>query len=191
MHPSPEVNSRWNPAPVERARLLLVQGRLGEVERWIADRRLTAEDDVSYMREPDHFLLVRVLLARSDPKRALGLLQRLDELAESQDRSESLIEIRALRSMALQASGDHAGALAVLADALALAGPSGFVRVFADEGPPMAALLKSLVRTRQPKRTGLASEAVRVHLNRVIRAFRTPKDRPERGERAASGMVDR
>jgi LuxR family maltose regulon positive regulatory protein len=73
MHPSPEVNSRWNPAPVERARLLLVQGRIREVERWIEDRRLRAEDDISYMREPDHFLLARVLLARSDPERALGL----------------------------------------------------------------------------------------------------------------------
>jgi hypothetical protein len=94
MHPSPEVNSRWNPAPVERARLLLVQGRIGEVERWIADRRLTAEGDVSYMREPDHLLLARVQLARSDPERALRLLQRLDDLAESQDRKESLIKIK-------------------------------------------------------------------------------------------------
>jgi LuxR family transcriptional regulator, maltose regulon positive regulatory protein len=173
MHPSPEVNSRWNPAPVERARLLFVQGRIGEVERWIDDRRLTAEDEVSYMREPDHFLLARVLLARSDPERALALLQRLDDLAESQDRTESLIQIKALGSMALQASGDHAGALAVLADALALAGPAGYVRVFADEGPPMAALLKSLIRTRQPKRAALASGAAREHLNRVIRAFPT------------------
>jgi LuxR family transcriptional regulator, maltose regulon positive regulatory protein len=190
MHPSPEVNSRWNPAPLERARLLLAQGRIGEAERWIEDRRLTAEDDVSYMQEPDHLLLARVLLAKSDPEPALGLLQRLDDLAESQDREESLIQIKALRSMALQASGDHAGALAVLADALALARPPGYVRVFADEGPPMAALLRSLIRTRQPNRAALGSGAAREHLDRVIRAFRTPAGRPARGERAASGMVE-
>jgi LuxR family maltose regulon positive regulatory protein len=190
MHPSPEVNSRWNPAPVERARLLLIQRRIGEVEHWMADRRLTAEGDVSYMQEPDHLLLARVQLARSDPERALGLLQRLDDLAESQDRKESLIKIKGLRSMALQASGDHAGALAVLADAVALARQPGYIRVFADEGPTMAALLKSLVRTRQPNRLGLASAAAGDHLNRVIRAFRTPTGRPERGERAVSGMVE-
>ncbi|HEX5905583.1 MAG TPA: LuxR C-terminal-related transcriptional regulator [Propionibacteriaceae bacterium] len=190
MHPSPEVNSRWNPAPVERARLLLVQGHIGKVERWIEDRRLTVEDEVSYVREPEHLLLARLLLAKSDPRRALGLLQSLDDLAESQDRKESLILIKALRSIALQASGNHTDALAVLADALALARPSGYVRVFADEGPPMAALLKSLIRTRQPNRAALASDAAREHLNRLIRAFRTPIGRPEVGERAASGMVE-
>jgi LuxR family maltose regulon positive regulatory protein len=190
MHPSSEVNSRWNPAPVERARLLLLQGRIGEVERWIDDRRLTAEGVVSYVREPDHLLLARVLLARSDPEQALGLLQRLHDLAESQDRKDSLIQIKVLRCMALQASGDHAGALAVLADALALARQPGYVRVFADEGPLMAALLKSLIRTRQPNRASLAPGAAGEHLKRVIRAFRTPIGPPERREQAANGVVE-
>jgi LuxR family maltose regulon positive regulatory protein len=190
MHPSPEVNSRWNPAPVERARLLLVQGRIGEVERWIADNRLTTEDDVSYVREPDHLLLARALLARSAPRPAVGLLQHLDDLAESQDRKESLIQIKAVSALAVQASGDHAGALAVLTDALGLAQQPGYVRVFADEGPAMAALLKSLIRTRQPNRAELTSAGAREHLNRVIRAFRTTMGRPERGERAAGGMVE-
>ncbi len=43
--------------------------------------------------------------------------------------------------MALVARGDHASALAALAGALTLAGPQGYVRVFADEGAPMRALL--------------------------------------------------
>ena len=39
---------------------------------------LAAEDEVSYMQEPNHLLLARVLVARSDPAPALRLLERLE-----------------------------------------------------------------------------------------------------------------
>jgi len=142
LYPTVEVASLFNPAQTERAGLLLALGRVKEAARWMEERGLTAEDDVSYPRERDHLVLARVLLAQSQPGRALGLLERLDALAESQGRTGSLIEIRALRSLALQAAGDHPGALALLAEALALARPEGYVRVFADEGrrwPPCCA----------------------------------------------------
>jgi LuxR family maltose regulon positive regulatory protein len=189
-HPSPEVNTRWNPVPLERARLLLAQGATAEAERWTEERGLTAEDELSYVREPDHLVLARVLVARSDPAPALGLLERLDALAESQGRTESLIQIRAVWCLALQAAGDHQGALTVLADALALARPAGYVRVFVDEGPAMAALLQSLIRVRQRSGAALHSGAAREHLNRVVRAFRVPVGRPERAEPAASALVE-
>jgi LuxR family maltose regulon positive regulatory protein len=190
LHPSPEVNSRWNPAPLERTRLLLAQGQTGEAERWTEERGLTAEDDVSYVREPDHLVLARMLMARSDPGRALRLLERLDALAESQDRTESLIEIRAVRSLATHAAGNHRGALTVLAEALALARPERYIRVFADEGPPMAALLQSLVRVWQPRGAAAASRAAREHLNRVVRAFRLPMEDPERTAATATGLIE-
>jgi len=56
-----------------------------------------------------------------------------------------LIELGALRSRALAACGDQAGALAALAEALTLARPEGYVRVSADEGAPLAALLDQLI----------------------------------------------
>jgi LuxR family transcriptional regulator, maltose regulon positive regulatory protein len=62
---------------------------------------------VSYLREGDHLVLARVLLAQAEREQALGLLERLDALAASQGRTGSLIGIRALRSLALQAAGDH------------------------------------------------------------------------------------
>jgi ATP/maltotriose-dependent transcriptional regulator MalT len=190
MHPSPAVNSRWNPAPLERVRLLLAQGLTTEAERWTEERGLTADDDVTYMREPDYLVLTRVLVARSDPGRALRLLERLDVLAESQGRTESLIQIRAVRSLALQATGDHQGALTALTEALALARPEGYIRVFVDEGPPMAALLQSLIGARQRGRAAAASRAARDHLNRVVQAFRPPMGRPERVAAAATGLIE-
>ncbi|HEX6581359.1 MAG TPA: LuxR C-terminal-related transcriptional regulator [Actinomycetota bacterium] len=171
---SPEVNSLWHPAASERARLLVAQGQTAEAERWTEERGLTEDDDVSYLRERDHLVLARVLLARSEPGRALRLVERVDELARSQDRIRSLIQIRAVGSLAMQATGDHQGALALLADVLALGRPEGFIRVFADEGPPMAALLQSLIRARRHGGRAAASRAEREHVNRVVRAFRSP-----------------
>ena len=187
---SPEVNSLWHPAAVERARLLLAHGKVAEAAPWTEERALTENDDVSYLREREHLVLARVLLARSHPRRALPLLERLDDLAASQGRLGSLIQIRALRSLALQAAGDHDGALALLEDALSLARPEGYVRVFADEGPPMAALLQGLIRAH--RRGKSVSRAEREHMNRVVRAFRPGVTRPETpgAAQTATGLIE-
>jgi ATP/maltotriose-dependent transcriptional regulator MalT len=190
IHPSPAVNSRWNPAPLERVRLLLAQGLTAQAERWTEERGLTAEDEVTYMREPNYLVLARVLVVRSDPGRALRLLERLNVLAESQGRTESLIQTRAVRSLALQSAGDHQAALTALTEALALARPEGYIRVFVDEGPPMAALLQSLIGARQRGHAAAASRAARDHLNRVVQAFRPTMGRPKRVAAAATGLIE-
>jgi LuxR family transcriptional regulator, maltose regulon positive regulatory protein len=189
LYPTVEVASLFNPAPAERARLLLVQGRIEEAARWTEERGLSDDDEVSYPRERDYLVLARVLLARAEPARALGLLERLDALAESQGRAGSLIEIRALRALALQATGDHQGALTAVAEALSLAQPERYVRVFADEGPPMAALLKSLIGTRRRGRATAASGAAQEHLNRVVQAF-APAGLRGTTAAAGSGLIE-
>ena len=51
------------------------------------------------------------------------------------------IELHILKALASQAQGNGAEALAALEQALSLAEPGGYVRIFVDEGPPMAQLL--------------------------------------------------
>jgi LuxR family maltose regulon positive regulatory protein len=82
-----------------------------------------------------------VLLAEQAPAQALGLLERLGDLAAVEGRTGSLIEVRVLQALALAAKGEERDGLAVLAEALALAEPEGYTRVFLDEGSPLAALL--------------------------------------------------
>ncbi len=52
-----------------------------------------------------------------------------------------MIEILILRALALHAQKRTPAALATLDRALDLAEPEGYIRLFVDEGPPMAALL--------------------------------------------------
>ena len=77
---------------------------------------------------------------------ATRLLERLLPAAEAGGRMGSVIEILVLQAVAHQARGDLAAGLASLQRALTLAEPEGYVRVFADEGPAMAALLKAAAK---------------------------------------------
>ena len=101
-------------------------------------------------------MLARVLLAQNDPGPALTLLQRLLDAAASQGRVGSIIEIQALRALALAARGDHASAVGALTEALTLARLHGYVRVLADEGAPMRALLAQLTGPGRARSTRLA-----------------------------------
>ena len=62
------------------------------------------DDEPSYPREPEYLVLARVLLAQDRPDQALALLDRLHAAAAAQDRTGSVIEIQALRALALAAA---------------------------------------------------------------------------------------
>src|SRR3984885_2771131 len=141
---SPQVIPLLNPVPSQRVGLMLAQGDVHAVAQWTKTTGLTPDDEPDYPREPAYLMLARVLLAQDDPGPALTLLQRLLGAAASQGRAGSVIEIQALRALALAARGDHASALGALTEAVTLARGPGYVRVFADEGAPMRALLVQL-----------------------------------------------
>jgi LuxR family maltose regulon positive regulatory protein len=143
--PSVRVTSLLNPIPLLRARLLLASGDPAAAIRWTNERGLGPDDDVSYPREPEYLLLARVLLVQTDGERAVALLNRLHLLADRHGRVRSVLEIDALRAVALAAAGDVVSALATLSEALALAHPEGYIQVFSDEGLEMRSLLVQLI----------------------------------------------
>jgi LuxR family maltose regulon positive regulatory protein len=194
--PSPAVADLLNPVPAYRARLWLARGDAAAAARWTAQKGLSAEDEpVAYARERDYLVLVRVLLAQDRPGPALGLLDRLLAAAQGQGRTGSVIEIRALRSLALARSGAEPAAARELAGALVLASPQGHVRVFADEGGPMAALL-SRVAGAPREQHGPAAELPFGYLAAVLRACgpKDPAGGRARGDRrapaAAPGLAE-
>ena len=138
------------PVPALKARVWIAQGSLGEAVGWAREQGLSADDDLSYLREFEHITLARVLVARYQDERAeraiqqaTRLLERLLRAAEEGGRTGRVIEILILQALAHQTLGDVPAALTALERVMTLAEPEGYVRVFADEGPPMAALLKA------------------------------------------------
>ena len=188
---SPGPAGPLNPVPAQRARVLLAQGDLAAAARWTQENGLGEDDEPDYARELGHLVLARVLLAQARPGQAMALLDRLYAAAAAQDWVGSLIEIGALRALALAASGDADPAVDALAEALTLACPQGYVRVFADEGPPMAALLARLIAAQRSG--GAAAEVPLGCLARLQRALGAQDIVPGAGRgsvTAAPGLVE-
>jgi LuxR family maltose regulon positive regulatory protein len=150
------------PIAALKARVWLAQGRIDDARRWAEAQVLSAEDDLSYLHEFEHITLARVLLAQYKSDRAdrsihdaLRLLDRLLPAAEDGGRMGSAIEILVVLALAHAARGDTRAALVPLGRALALAEPEGYIRLFVDEGLPMARLLReAAARGMVPDYTG-------------------------------------
>jgi len=98
-----------------------------------------------YVREIEYTTLARVYLAQGKGEQALAVLRPLLAVVERLGRTGSAIEVLALEALALQAVGQATPALTALSRALSLAEPEGYIRVFTDEGAPMARLLQLAV----------------------------------------------
>ncbi len=112
--------------------------------------------------------MVRVLIMQRRLDEPKQWLENLLQLAEVQGRTGSVIEILMLQAEVLQASGEVNQAIERLSRALALAEPEGYIRLFVDEGTPMAQLLIQM--RRRPNQPGptdyrekLLAELARAH----------------------------
>ncbi len=175
---SPDVR----PVSASRARVWTAQGEWGRALAWARERGLSVDDDLSYLHEFEHVTLARTLLARDAEVgsgrpggETIGLLERLLEAAELGGRTGSVIEILVVLSLARQRRRE-ASALVTLERALALAEPEDYVRIFVDEGPPMAALLKTAAKQ------GISTT--------FVRRLLAPADLTPVGARVPQGLIE-
>jgi len=87
----------------------------------------------------------RVYLAQGDPSAALGVLERWRQQVEAKAWKDEQLKMTVLEAVAYQAQGEKDKAIQMLSDALSIAEPEGFIRIFVDEGLPMAQLLAEAV----------------------------------------------
>jgi LuxR family maltose regulon positive regulatory protein len=83
----------------------------------------------------------RIHLAQGDPSAALEVLLPWREQVEARGWEEERLKVMVLLAVVLEAHGEQDQAVQLLCDALALAEPGGFIRLFVDEGRPVAHLL--------------------------------------------------
>jgi LuxR family transcriptional regulator, maltose regulon positive regulatory protein len=167
------------PVAVQRARLLLAQGKVEDAARWCAERGLSVEDEPSYLHEREHLVLARVLLAQEEPDQALTLLERHFEEAQAAGRGGSEIEILMLQALALREKDERERAVSIVTQALTLAEPEGYVRTFVDDGPEMAPLLSEVLMVHQSRHLMRPDPPSAHYLRKLLAAL----------EQAASGSM--
>lgn len=125
-----------------RVRLWLAQSNLEAAAAWARGQALAPSDKITYPRQIPYLALARILMAQRRDDEALSLLERLLAQVEGLGQTGRALEVLVLRSLALETRGDTTGALSDLARALTLGEAEGYVRVFLDEGEPIADLLR-------------------------------------------------
>jgi LuxR family maltose regulon positive regulatory protein len=94
------------PIAAMRARVWIAGGDLEKAVDWAADCRVSASDEVSYLKEYEHLTVARLLLEQH-PRTSDGydevvrLLSRLQEAAERQQRQGSLADILSMLALTL------------------------------------------------------------------------------------------
>jgi LuxR family maltose regulon positive regulatory protein len=126
-----------------------------------------ATDDPQYLREEEYIVLTRILISEGQIAEALGLSERVIEMAVASGRNATTIQVLLIQALAYHAKGDIDRALVTLEQALNLAERGGAIRLFLDEGKPMAELMGVFSRQR--------SDIGREYLDSLLVAFRAAK----------------
>ena len=141
---------------LSQAQMDIQQGDWEKVRHWIRERDVDRDrgaadvlkrgnpDDL-HMRKYEHLALARYHIARNKHAKALALLDAWLPEMERQQRTDLVLQILVLKALAWQVAGDLSKACAQLQVALKTAEPEGYVRLFADEGVPMARLLREMI----------------------------------------------
>ena len=143
-----------------QVRVLLRQGDLAAAARLVQTHDLPINQ-------------ARVYLAQGDPSAALALLEPLRQQWVAKGLQDYLLNVMVLLSVALHAHGEKDKAVQLLGEALTLAEPGGFIRLFVDEGEPMAQLLLEAASRR----------IMPDYIGKLLAAFQaeaqTSKDKPD------------
>jgi LuxR family maltose regulon positive regulatory protein len=83
----------------------------------------------------------RVYLAQGETSAALAVLAPYRQQMEAKNWQDEQLKVMVLQAVALHGHGEKDKAVQLLGEALALAEPGGFIRIFVDEGLPMSRLL--------------------------------------------------
>lgn len=167
-----------------QARLWIAQGNLRAAAQWARETELTLGDKIDNLREFEDITLVRLQMAEGKTVESIEFLKRLQQKVQETGRTRSIIEVLILQALAYQSqqllpapSGQKANLEALssydkegmkaLEQALLLAEPEGYIRLFADEGSPMAALLLQFTETRQTQ-PAVKQQSAPAYLNKLL-----------------------
>ncbi len=156
---------------VDQVRLWLASGDLDRATCWAKELDLRGQRGTPFACEREAVACARIFLATKQPDLALQRLEPARQRATAGQRWGHVLEIRLLQALAHQKLNEEPQALAAISEALRLGEPEGYIRIFVDEGAPVAELLSRL--QEQQHHTGPTP-----YLDRLLAAFAQKSKRP-------------
>ena len=142
-----------------QARFWIGRGEFALAEQWARDTGLIAHPITEIIEtaganvagsefiQIEYMTLARLYLVQNKADAALQVIDPLLNVARSLGYVRRVLSLLVLKSLILQQKKEEGLAVEVLGQALALAEPEGYQRVFLDEGDPMAQLLFRALRS--------------------------------------------
>lgn len=124
-----------------RLRYWLARGEPDKAAGWLAKNRITLDSAVSPQNAPFHILLARIFIQQGQLDSAWTQLQRLEKVLPQCESRRLSLEHTLLRTLFLQALGQRMEAVQTLSQALELAEPEGYLRLFGEDSRQLRPLL--------------------------------------------------
>ncbi|HET8843680.1 MAG TPA: LuxR C-terminal-related transcriptional regulator, partial [Ktedonobacteraceae bacterium] len=163
-----------------RAGFALKEGRLEETMLWVREQSQRNTDSGYKRDEFIDFTLARALIAAGqagiEASAGIRVCEPLEYWrisANQAGRVRVLLEALVLQALVLQDQGDRTGALHALQRAVTLAEPGRYIRLFVDEGDPMARLLRQLLEQQRAQNASDRPNNV-AYLCILLKAFAQP-----------------
>jgi LuxR family maltose regulon positive regulatory protein len=117
-------------------------------------------------------LQARTLIAQGDPTAALAILAPYRQQMEEKSWENNQLATMVLQALALHLKGEKEPAYKVLSEALSLAEPGGFIRLFVENGEPMRLLILGF-RSWIENLSGVRIHPLRGYVDKLLVAFTT------------------
>jgi LuxR family maltose regulon positive regulatory protein len=145
----------------QQVRIYLARDNPVAAETVLRQSGVSIQDEVTHQTDSIHIAYLRLMLYRGQDhqndklRQASELARRIIASAEAGQRIETVLQTLISSALVRSSSGDTKGSLELLDQALGLAEPEGYIRIFLDEGAPVAALL------RRAQKCGIHSDYIK------------------------------
>lgn len=149
-------------------------------------------DKAAQLVQTEDRWLVRaeVLIAQGNPSAALDIIIRHRKKMEEGKLVDYLLDTIVLQALALHALGENDAARQALKEALTLAEPGGFIRLFLDAGEPMRLMLQDL-KSWFVQNPGEQKCPTPGYVDRILTAFASPaENQPSQPSVNQSGLIE-
>ncbi len=159
------------------ARLHLMAGTKQSAFHWAQVCDFSADREDFPLKHIQQTTLARVFAAKGKYDEAMIVLSQLLKQAESAGHFGNLIEILILRALFLNAQRREEQAFQAIQQALEMAEPEGYIRIFADEGQAMVTLLNAYLQAGGVEKS--VPPAIRQYCGILLTAIGLPSQEAE------------